>query len=291
MGENPRLPGSGSPILHRTPPGARHRGGADVGGPAPARREEQQQHQQRHGGGHHRARAVSDQHSEPRTGRRTNGGHVFEGECPDSARRQPGHRDPPGRRRGLRLHRCSGRRQQLGRFRGLRGARHDARPGSAPPDRAHLREHLVDPAQRDAVATGQGGQMRHRAAPAVDLMGVQEGSDVAQPARMGAERYPARGGGTGGGSVQTEDHAQRAGPSRSVGARAARDPPGPHAEGQSVDGGRAAVALGEFIDFDHGTEPAGRGPAGHRTGGCTSVPSTGPGVYIPGAMRSRAGAA
>lgn len=124
-------------------------------------------------------------------------------------------------------------------------------------------EHLVHPAPRDAVAAGQGGQVGGGAAAAVDLSGVEEGADVPQSARVLVEGDAADGGGAGGGRIQAEDHPQGGGLAGSVGAEESGDLARPHGEGQMVDGRLAAVALGEFVDFDHGIHTAGRTPAGH----------------------------
>lgn len=48
----------------------------------------------------------------------------------------------------------------------------------------------------------------------------------------------------------------------SVGAEETGDLSRSHGEGQPVDGGPAAVAFGEFVDFDHRVDPAGMAPSG-----------------------------
>lgn len=71
--------------------------------------------------------------------------------------------------------------------------------------RPDVLEDLVHAGERDAVAAGQGRQVRLGAAPAVDVLGVQERADVAQSARAAREGDPANGDGSAGGGVQVLD--------------------------------------------------------------------------------------
>lgn len=134
----------------------------------------------------------------------------------------------------------------------------DAAPGDL--GEADLPQHLLHPALRDAVGAGQGGQLRHRAAPAVHIVRVEKGADMTQAAGAVAKGTAVDGDGAAGGLMQAEDHPQSGALAGAVRTEKPGHPAGPHGEGQIFDGRGAAVSLRELVDFDHGDNRAGGRP-------------------------------
>lgn len=142
---------------------------------------------------------------------------------------------------------CGGDPEALAHAEGVRlhpSARHRRQPG--------LRQYLVHPAPRDAVARGQCAQLVPAGTGAVRGVRVEQGADVAQRFAERGVGAAADRGGTGGRPVEAEHEPHGGGLSGAVGAEEAGDLAGVDGEGEVVHGPPGAVLLGEVVDVDSG---------------------------------------
>ena len=110
---------------------------------------------------------------------------------------------------------------------------------------------LVDPLGGDAVGGGQLAQVAAGAARAVQALGVQQGTDLAQGGRQLPVGAPVDRDLAAGGLVQAHNHAHRGGLARPVGAQEAGDGAGLDGEGDVVHRRLLAITLGEIDCLDH----------------------------------------
>ena len=112
-------------------------------------------------------------------------------------------------------------------------------------------EHFVHAAAVDAVAVGQPLEVVGGAAATDDRSCVQQRANRSERIgqlviRLAVDQDRARTR-----SVKAQDHAHRGRLAGPVWAHKAGHPAGLHVEGDSVDGNRGAVALGEMLRLDH----------------------------------------
>ena len=112
-------------------------------------------------------------------------------------------------------------------------------------------EHVVDSPAVDAVGVGQPAQVVAGAAPRVDGLGLEEGTDMVQGEAEIVIAVAVNGDPTGGRSVETDHHPHGGRLAGSVGAEEASDFPGPDLEAEAIDRDGCPVALGDVVDLDH----------------------------------------